>query len=275
MILSSLGEKIAKREGESMKKWILIGGTTLVVIIIVVLVVGISNLGPIIKRAVNTYGPTITKTEVRLSGVGISILSGEAKLKGFYLGNPEGFKSPEAMTVASIFVDLDEKSITSDPVIIDKIEVVRPEITYEKAGRTDNFKTILNNVESSVRKGSAAKQQSGKKDEGKKLIIKNFIIKDAKVDLSISAVGGQSLSASASLQDIHLKNIGEKRGGASPEQVFKEVFAILYKEMTSPAVTAALNEQLKELGSSVEIETPVGKTDLGSATDKVKGMFGK
>ena len=258
-----------------MKKWILIGGTTLVVIIIVVLVVGISNLGPIIKKAVNTYGPTITKTEVRLSGVGISLLSGQAKLKGFYLGNPKGFKSPEAMTVDSIFVDLDEKTITSDPIVIDKIEVIRPEITYEKTGRTDNFKTILNNVESSVHKSSSAKRESGKKDEGKKLIVRNFIIEDAKVDLSILAVGGQSLSASASLQNIHLKNIGEKKGGASPEQVFKEVFAILYKEMTSPAVTAAFNEQLKALGSSVEIETPVGKTDLETATDKVKGLFGK
>lgn len=258
-----------------MKKWILIGGTALVVIIIVVLVVGISNLGPIIKRAVNTYGPTITRTEVRLSSVGISILSGQAKLKGFYLGNPKGFKSPQAMAVGSIFVDLDEKSVTSDPIIIDKVEVLRPEISYEKSRGTDNFKTILKNVERSVSKGRSSKQQSGKKEGGKKLIIRDFIIKDGKVDLAISAAGGQSLTASASLPDIHLKNIGEKKGGASPEEVFKEVFAVLYKEITSPAVTSALNKELKALGSSVEIETPAGKTDLGTATDKVKGLFGK
>ncbi|MBW2359092.1 MAG: hypothetical protein JRF21_10575 [Deltaproteobacteria bacterium] len=66
-----------------MKKWILIGSGAVVVIIIVLLVVGVSNLGPIIKNAVNTHGPKMTKTEVRLGDVGISIFSAEAKLKDF------------------------------------------------------------------------------------------------------------------------------------------------------------------------------------------------
>ena len=62
-----------------MKKWLLIGGVV-VIILIIFLVVGVSNLGPLIKNAVNTYGPKITKTEMRLADVGISIFSGEAKL---------------------------------------------------------------------------------------------------------------------------------------------------------------------------------------------------
>ena len=55
-----------------MKKFFLIGGVV-VVIIIIVLVFGLSNLGPIIKKAVNTYGPQITKTDVSLDDVDISI----------------------------------------------------------------------------------------------------------------------------------------------------------------------------------------------------------
>ena len=71
-----------------MKKWIFIGFGAIVVIIIAVLLVGVWKLGPIIKTAVNTYGPQFTKTEVRLNDVGISILSAEVKLKDFLLGNP-------------------------------------------------------------------------------------------------------------------------------------------------------------------------------------------
>ena len=87
----------------------------------------------------------MTKTDLRINDVSISLFSGEAKLKDFYLGNPKGFKSLEAMSVNAIYADVDEKSISRDPIIIDRIEVAGPKITYEKVARTDNFKTILNN----------------------------------------------------------------------------------------------------------------------------------
>jgi uncharacterized protein involved in outer membrane biogenesis len=108
-----------------MKKLLLIGGV-IIVIIIVALVIGVSKLGPIIKNAVNTYGPKLTKTEVSLSDVNISLLSGKAKPKDLILGNPQGFKSAEAMKVGSILVDVDEKSLTKDTIVIDKIEVIAP-----------------------------------------------------------------------------------------------------------------------------------------------------
>ena len=258
-----------------MKKWFFIVGGLLVVVV-AVLIFGLSNLGPIIKNAVNTYGPKITKTEVRLDDVGISLLSAEARLKNLYLGNPKGFKSPQAMRVKTVYVNVDEKSITGDTVIIDKVEVVGPEISYEKKGRTDNFKTILNNVKSSARTSKSSKNQPAKEGRGKKLMIRNFIIKDGKVDLDMSTYGGSSLSASALLPDIHLKDVGKKKGGASPEEVFNIVFAELYKRITSPAVTTELNKQAKALASQAIKGDKVGTEDVGkAASDTVKSLFGK
>ena len=144
-----------------MKKWILIGGGVLVGVVIILLVVGVSNIGPIIKKAVNTYGPNITKTQVKLGDVDVSLLSTEAKLKDFILGNPKGFKSPQAMSVKSIDVNVDEKSLTKDTIIIDKIEVVAPEITYEKIRGTDNFQTIMNNIKKYIALGGWKKGSWG------------------------------------------------------------------------------------------------------------------
>ena len=115
-----------------MKKWIVIGSGVIVVLIIIFLVAGLSNLGPLIKNAVNTYGPKMTKTEVRLGDVGISLLSAEVKLKDFYLGNPKGFSSPYALQAGSIYLDVQERSLTGKTIVIDKIELVRPDIVYEK-----------------------------------------------------------------------------------------------------------------------------------------------
>ncbi len=67
-----------------MKKWIYIG-IGAIVVVIAIIIFGLSNLGPIIKQAVNSYGPEITKTELHVDDVGISIFSAEAKIKRFFV----------------------------------------------------------------------------------------------------------------------------------------------------------------------------------------------
>ncbi len=265
-----------------MKKWIFICGG-IVVVIIVVLVFALSNLGPIIKTAVNTYGPEITKTDVSLNDVDISIFSAEAKLKDLVLGNPKGFKSAQAMKVKSIKVNIDEKSLTKDTIIIDSIEVIAPDITYEKIRGTDNFRIILDNVNRSTGStGQTQKEKSGspQKGEGKKLLIRNFIVKDGKVNFATSLLGNRTISAN--LPDIHLKNIGEKKGGATPAEAVREIFKSLYAKITSPAVTDVFKNGLKNLTGGAKAAVDKAKELGGSAgegvkaaSDKLKGLFNK
>jgi uncharacterized protein involved in outer membrane biogenesis len=266
-----------------MKKWV-ITGAVLVVAVIVVLVLGMSNLGPMIKKAVNTYGPKMTKTEVRVADVGISIFSGQAKLKGFYLGNPKGFKSPDAVKVKSVYVNVDEGSLMKETVIIEKIKVESPEITYEKVGGSDNFKVISRNVNEAVGSEKSTKTKSAENSQGKKVLIRHFVLTNGKVNLSMPIAGGKSVTAL--LPDIHLKEVGGEREGVTPAQAFEEILAALYEAITSPAVTAALKERLKALGVEVTgvgtgAMKPMGtvsgeaKKQLEDVADKVKGVFGK
>ncbi len=195
-----------------MKKWIFIGLGAIVVLLIVVVVVGFRSWVLSSKWRSTRTGPKITGTELHVDDVGISIFSAEAKLKKFFLGNPKGFKSPSAMKVGSIYVDVDEGSLTKDTIIIKKVEVVGPEITYEKRGKTDNFKSILNNVQKNVPKGKSAKKEPAKEGPGKQLIINDFIIKNGKVNLAVAMPGGVfgDQEIKADLPDIHLKDIGKK-----------------------------------------------------------------
>lgn len=269
-----------------MKKWIFIGIGGIVVVIIAVIILALSNLGPIIKRAVNSYGPKITKTELHVGDVSVSIFSGQAKVKKFFLGNPVGFKTPSAMKVGSVLVKVDKKSLTSNTIVVDRIEVISPEITYEKEGNTDNFHTILNNIEKISKSEKQSKQAPGKKGPGKKLIIRDFVLKNGKVNLALSVYGLGEKEISSPLPDIHLKNIGEKENGESPADAFKEVFAALYGKITSPAVTGALNKQLKSMGASLNTLKEGAIKQLGGTTSnaeqqlnnlgkKLKGTFGK
>jgi hypothetical protein len=267
-----------------MKKWIYIGIGAIVVVIAVV-IFGLSNLGPIIKRAVNSYGPKITETELHVADVSVSIFSGEAKIKKFFLGNPAGFKTPSAMKVGSVLVKVDEKSLTGNTIIVDRIEVISPEITYEKKGEIDNFNTILKNISKISTSEKQSKKESGKESAGKKLIIRDFVVKNGNVNLALSVYGLGDKQISSPLPDVHLKNIGEKKDGASPAEAFKEVFAALYGKITSPAVTDVLNKQLKSMGVNLDSLKEGAMKQLGGTTGnaeeklkdvgkKVKGMFG-
>ncbi|MBW2094640.1 MAG: hypothetical protein JRI80_07105 [Deltaproteobacteria bacterium] len=261
-----------------MKKWILIGAGVVVALIIVAVIIIATNIGPMIKKAVNTYGPGITRTEVSLGDVDVSLFSGKAKLKKLFLGNPKGFKSSYAMKVGSILVDIDEKSITGDTIIIDRIEVIAPDISYEKIKGGDNFQTIAKNVTSSAgSEKQVAKKEQEKKGTGKKLLIRNFVVKGGKVNLTMSLLGGKTISAP--LPDIHLKDIGKKKGGASPAEAFKEIFQSLYAKISSPAVTDTLNKGLKSLGTSLNAlgsgTTKQLKSAQESAKKSAEGLKGK
>jgi len=271
-----------------MKKWIFIGLGAIVAIIIVVVVVGLSKLGPLVKMAVNTYGPKITGTELRVDDVGISIFSAEAKLKAFFLGNPAGFKSPSAIKVGSVYVDVDEGSLTQDTIVINRVEVVAPEITYEKRGKTDKFQSILSNVQKNVPKGEPTGKEPAKEGPGKKLVINDFILNKGKVNLAVVMPGGVlgDQEITADLPDIHLKDIGKKKGGASAAEVAREIFAALYGKITAPNVLGALDSQLKKLGGAglagieksakeaAGVAESAGK-EAQNVTDKVKGLFQK
>ena len=256
----------------------------LIIVVIVFLAIMFSKLGPIIKTAVNTYGPKVTKTEVVVGDVGISIFKGEAKLKDFRLGNPKGFKSPHAVSVGAIHVDVDEGSLAGDTIIIDKIEVSAPEIIYEKSLNTDNFQALLKNLQSSASAEKASQKQTGEGSPGKKILIRDFILKDGNVSLATTMFKGQSISAQ--IPDIHLKDLGKEGGGTSPAEVFEKVLAAVHKAVLSPGVSNVLKASMKDLGKDLEAAGEDAKKQLEAAGEDAqkqletevdslrKGLFG-
>ena len=255
-----------------MKKWIFIGLGAVVVIVAVVVFVGLSNLGPIIKKAVNTYGPEITKTELHVADVSVSILSAEVEINNFFLGNPKGFKTPSAVKVGSVFVNVNEKTLTGNPIIIDQIKVKSPEISYEKKGKIDNFHSILNNVNKASASDKRSTTSSQDKKPEKKLIIRDFTITDGKVNVALAIYGLGQKEITVPLPDIHLKDIGKEKNGASAAEVSKQIFAALYEKITSSNVTNAINQELKAYGANLDSLSKTAMKQVEGASEKAKDL---
>jgi hypothetical protein len=197
----------------------------------IIVFAGLWNLGTLIKKAINNYGPDIINAEVHIGGVQTVLLSGEVHLSDFYLGNPEGFTTPHALKAPSIYVDLNEASLLGNTIVIEKIELIRPEINYEKVRGTDNFKQLIENVKDSENKTGKA-DKAVKEKEGKRLIIRDVIFRDAGVTLTLSGLTGHRVSAR--IRDIHLKDIGDEEGGLPPSEAFKILLSALYGDITAP-----------------------------------------
>jgi hypothetical protein len=255
-----------------MKKGLLIGGGVLIVVIAVGVYWFASNLDSLIKAAIETYGLEMTKAEVTLDKVEISATSGAGSLSGLTMGNPAGFESDNAFSLGRVSVALDTGSLGGDTIVIKEVVIAAPAVTYEIGAGGSNIDAIRKNVESYV--GGGGGSGGGDKKEGEtKLIIENLYIRDGKVSVSATALGGKSLGAP--LPAIHLKDIGKDSGGASPGEVADKIIKAVSDGATSAVGTLNLDKVLGGATGAAKDAMEKGKGALESGKDAVGGTLKK
>jgi len=237
-----------------------------ILIIVIILVLSFS-LNSIIRGGVETVGPKALGADVKLQDVDISMLNGKGNLKGLFIGNPEGFKTESAFQLAEVRISLDVKSVFSDRIVINEIFIDSPDITYEKGMKGDNIKALLNNIDSFAKSDQKSAQDGESKETAKsetKIQINNFIVKNGKVNMSMSALQGNKLSLT--LPDIHMKDIGKDKEGTTVSKALGQVFAVVNKNI----VTATAGS-VKDMGGT--LQNTVEDT-VGGSVNKFKGLLG-
>ena len=209
-----------------------------VVLVLAVLAVGLL-LDKAIKTGVETFGPKLTKVDVTLQSVSLSLFSGSGTIKGLLVGNPPGFKTPSAIKVGAARLSLKPRSLLSDKIVIKSINVQGPEITFETDLKSNNLKKILANVQETTGGGAqepAKPREPAQPKEAKpakKFEVDDFVISGGKVHVSVTALGGQS--ATIPLPDIHLQALGTGPEGITPGELAKLVLEAVEKGATKAA----------------------------------------
>jgi uncharacterized protein involved in outer membrane biogenesis len=155
-------------------KRILIWAAVAVVVLVVAVALGISLfLDSAVKRGVETVAPRLTKTDVKLDKVRLSVLSGSGTVQGFVLGNPEGYKSPSAIQVGKASLALSPGSLLSDKVVVRSINVLGPEITFETDLKGNNLSKIIANLNEAT---GGSQEASADKSASRKLQVDEFLV---------------------------------------------------------------------------------------------------
>jgi len=245
---------------KKLKKILLWAGIGLVVLVVAAAIVVGLFLGRIVKYGVETVGPKLTQTTIELDAVDLSLLTGSAKVKGLVVGNPKGYKAPNAISVGSAVVNFRPMSVFSDKIIVKYVKVEAPEITLEgnPLGQ-NNLKKILGNVNAAVASLQAPADtkepagDAGAPKPGKKLEVDEFIITGAKVHLGTGIT--------IPLQDIELNDLGRGPDGITPA------------ELTKVVLGEVVSYTLKEAGSATGIGKKAGKA-LGDGVKAIKKGIG-
>ncbi len=229
------------------------------------------NLSALVKRGVNAYGPALLKTELRLGDVSIELARGRMVLRDLVIGNPEGYSPASLLTADTITVSMRPAAVFSNPLFIDSFVIERPVISYEKKGSSDNFKTLLENMNASAEnaRGTAeAAPAPGRRGGSRTVVIGDFYMRDASVTASVMPLVRKKITMV--LPELHLRNIGQG-AGASPSEIAREALGAVYQSVLVNAGPG--KTMLKAAGSSAQDVGQGVKKGLEKAADGIRNLF--
>jgi hypothetical protein len=228
------------------------------------------SLNALVKKAVETVGPEVTKTSLSVSRVGLLPLAGSGSIHGFVLGNPAGFRSPQAMSVGKVHISVEPKSLLSDVIVVREVEVRSPEIWVEGTPTENNLTRIQRNAEAFA---GPAKPAKGPAAPAKKVIIDDFLVTGAKLHLAMKLIPETTIP----MPDIHLTGIGRKTNGATIGEAAKQMFGSLNGGIAQ-AATQAVKDVAKNAMDIGKNAAGMGKNMAKQGADLTKnlgGLFGK
>ncbi len=248
-----------------MKK-ILIGIAVVLAVVLVGLALFIKfGTEPTIKYAVESQGTAFTDTKVGVKNVDLSLFGGSLSLSGITLQNPKGFTSPDAMSLGQVRVDVDRNSLFSKEIVINRILLDKPSITFERGQGSSNLEILKKAIDSHV-----PKSQSG--ESPVTVLVRELLVKNAQLNYNLKP--GAKLK-SLVLPDARVANIGTGKGSGgvsvqvAVDQIVNQMMPVVVSELARAEGVDAVKGILKDPGQFKDI---LGKDVLKG--DALKGGVG-
>ncbi len=207
------------------------------------------------KGFIESRGSRILGTEVNVGLVSISPFSGSITLHGIEVKSPKGFSAENVFKLSGVYVKMKLFSIYDDTIIIDRLDIENPEITYEFGALGHNVNVLSQNA------ANRGEENTYNNDPYKKVIIKETNIIGGKVNLKTNLVNINN-KQTLPLPDIHLQGIGEKENGILFRDALVQILQHVATELPKLDFKA-IGEQLKSITNEFKGNVEVLKNYLG------------
>ncbi len=249
-----------------MKKFIIF------LVILAAIIAGIYYKAPslenIVQTVVHKYGSQVTGTEVNLGGFKLALTKGEVEINNLTVANPKNYSQPNIMSVGRVAVKVNLKSILSDTIIIENVEIEKPEITYELLSITqNNVSQLLENIKKNTTSADSKTEETPAPAEnkaeqtevknGKKVVVNKLTVSGGNINLAAS-LAGRAASTSVPLPTIEMKDIGKEKNknGAgitdTLSTILHKIFSTASETIVSSKLVDAKNAAAESLNSVVD-----------------------
>jgi len=222
------------------------------------------SLNSLVKKGVETIGPRITRTDVKLGAAVLSPLSGSGRLLDLSIGNPQGFTG-SAITIGSMEIDVNEKTALSKTIVIDKILITSPEISLIGTLTGNNLGKLIQNIKGY---GSSKTQEGGDSSgngSSRKFIVKKVVITGIRLRVAASALD-QNVSQTIPLSEIELENLGSGGNGISPAEITEQILVPLITDAIREGIGILTNQGINTLKGQ-------GLDQLNKAVKGISNLF--
>lgn len=251
--------------------------TLIVVVLVVVVLLLVLQflLGPIVKKTVEGIGPKVAGVPITVAKVHTSLVRGYAEIDDLVIGNPPGFKTPHAIKLGQLVVDVRMTSLLRSPLVVDRVLVKDPEIVYEQTLQGNNIGKIIESLGGTNAAPSKPAAPEKKDDKGKNAVI----ITDLRVEGARMRIGTGIGSSTVliPLPPVQLTDLGKETGGTS----VREVVGLLLSSATRAGgdVAGRAGDTAKAIGRGAK-ETGAATVDavgkgVGKAVNAVTGLLKK
>lgn len=257
-------------------KWtirILLGVAALAVVGVALLVLLID---PIAKTAVEKGGTYAMGVDTKVDTMSIGLTSGDVKMVGLQVANPEGFKSDCLMKSGTFAVGVRPGSLFGQTVEVREFTLDGLDVNIELAGLVANVTKIMDNLKRLSSKDQSAQKPAEQPSEGKKVSVNTITIKNVTAHFILS---GAPVTVKVPL--IEMKNVtsDNAKGVAMHELVARVVPAILAsifenaKGVVDTKFLGDMNGQLKGVADALggQVGNLMGQTSkqLGEGLNNV------
>ena len=165
---------------------------TVVIVLAILLFVVEVVLERVAKTAFNAAAPSFLGVQkASVEKIDLSLFRAPTfTLEGLVIGNPEGFQTPSLFELESVKVDLENKSLFTDTIVIPSIEIRGTDLTYEQRLKS-NISALLDHFESAEKE----EKEEEKPDDAapaKKVIIRDLKVNDTVLHLAVIGTGSHS-----------------------------------------------------------------------------------
>lgn len=188
-------------------------------------------LDGVVKSNIETTASDLLKTEVRVSNVDLSILTGSGNIYGFVVQNPKNFSDQPAIIFDKVYIELNLWSLFTDQIRIKEMTIESPNLLFEQRGFGANLKTLVDNMNT----------EDGEPSETQ-LIIQHLLIDNSTVQVSTSIDRERSVKTEIGKLELH--DVG-KQSSYTARETTREILRPLLEKAMAEALRSGVTEQLQ------------------------------